>query len=611
VNVILHLISSLLVWRLFSKFNLRWAWLGGFLFAIHPAVVESVAWMAELKNALSLPPLLLAACAWIDFDRSDRRNDYLRSLGLFFLAELCKPTVIMFPFIILLYAWWRRSRIERKDLKFAAPFFFLSLVMGIITLHFVQPVIGQIPLGIASRAVLAGQALVYYFADCVWPFGLLPIYPKWIIDPFSLRQWLPWPILIVVLIMCWHRRNTWGRHALLGFGFFLINLAPFVGFTQGAYMGFTWIMDHMLYLPLIGLVGLFVGGVERLEQTLPLLGRPFTMGVLAVIAVFFAVESHTYAAMYGNPLSLWTYAAGGNPGSWVVRTNLGEALAQRGRIEEAVFQFQAAIHLDSDEANVHADLGMADSELGLFPEAEHEYEIALQLRPRDANFYYDLGNVLVRLRQFPEAMGRYQEALRINPQNAAAHYAIGGIFFGTNRMPEAIDQFNRAVQIDPKRAEFHNALANAMLRNNQLPDAINEFKKSLQIDPNQAEVHSALGKTFLQTNQLPEASAQLQQAVQLDPTNARARTNLGVAFARQNEIPQATEQFQTAIRLDPNEVEAHSDLGTIFLVIGQFTQAIEQFQTALRIKPDFVDAQNKLAKALALRQSVAPPAPSP
>ena len=77
-NLILHLLSALLIWRLLGKFGLRFAWLGGFLFAIHPVTVESVAWISELKNTLSLPPFLRRDVgAWIDYDRDRRPRDYL------------------------------------------------------------------------------------------------------------------------------------------------------------------------------------------------------------------------------------------------------------------------------------------------------------------------------------------------------------------------------------------------------------------------------------------------------------------------------------------------------------------------------------------------------
>ena len=74
-NVCLHLLGAFLVWRLLSKFGLRLAWLGGLIFAIHPMMVESVAWISELKNTLSLPPFLLAMCAWIDYEERGRKQD--------------------------------------------------------------------------------------------------------------------------------------------------------------------------------------------------------------------------------------------------------------------------------------------------------------------------------------------------------------------------------------------------------------------------------------------------------------------------------------------------------------------------------------------------------
>jgi len=131
-SIVLHLTSALLVWRLLTKLGLRLAWLGGLLFAIHPVMVESVAWIAELKNTLSLPPFLLAMCAWIDYDEQGKWTEYVLALGLFLVAMLCKATMVMFPVVILLYAWWKRGRVGVRDLAGNAPFFALSVVLGAI-----------------------------------------------------------------------------------------------------------------------------------------------------------------------------------------------------------------------------------------------------------------------------------------------------------------------------------------------------------------------------------------------------------------------------------------------------------------------------------------------
>ena len=96
-NVGLQIVSALLVWRLLAKLGLRLAWIGGLIFAVHPVQVESVAWIAELKNLLSLTPFLLAMAAWIDFEERRDARDYWLALGLFLVAMLCKISAAPFP----------------------------------------------------------------------------------------------------------------------------------------------------------------------------------------------------------------------------------------------------------------------------------------------------------------------------------------------------------------------------------------------------------------------------------------------------------------------------------------------------------------------------------
>jgi len=168
-NIILHVISALLVWRLFSKFGLRLAWLGGLFFAVHPMMVDSVALVNELKAALSMPPFLLAMCFYMDFEKHGHRRNYWLALGLFVVAMLCKITMAMFPVVILLYAWWKRNRIGWGDLVASAPFFAISLVLGMTTiwagnwyLKFNESYHDDAPsAGFFSRLALVGQIISF------------------------------------------------------------------------------------------------------------------------------------------------------------------------------------------------------------------------------------------------------------------------------------------------------------------------------------------------------------------------------------------------------------------------------------------------------------------
>jgi len=372
-SVVLHLAGALLVWRLLSKLGLRLAWLGGLLFAIHPVLVESVAWIAELKNTLSLPPFLLAMCAWIDYDAHGKWNAYVLALGLFLVAMLCKATMVMFPVVILLYAWWKRGRVSVRDVYASAPFFAVSLALGLTTVWFLHHAMGNYSValgGVLSRVACAGLALAFYFSESVLPIGLLPIYPRWSVDPPSLLQFLPWPILCGVLYLCWTNRTSWGRHALLGLGFFLINLAPFVGLTAASYMDFTWVMDHMLYIPLIGLIGLAVAGLGWLDRRAPASTRPYGIGIVVAAQVLLAVSSHAYAGLYITEETLWTYAVERNPEAWSAHNNLGNALMATGRLSEAIGQFEQAVKIHPNDAEAHNNLGGAFLRTGRVQEAE-------------------------------------------------------------------------------------------------------------------------------------------------------------------------------------------------------------------------------------------------
>jgi hypothetical protein len=110
-------LSALLLWRLLWRLGIHHAWVGGLLFVVHPVCVSSVAWLAELKNVLSLPLLLGAMLAWLRYDATQQAKHYAASLGLFLASLLAKTAGVMFPVVLLLYAWWRRGRVSWPGLR--------------------------------------------------------------------------------------------------------------------------------------------------------------------------------------------------------------------------------------------------------------------------------------------------------------------------------------------------------------------------------------------------------------------------------------------------------------------------------------------------------------
>ena len=236
VNVFFHFLSALLVWRLLAKVGLRFAWLGGLLFAVHPIMVETVAWISEFKNTLSLPLFLLSLICWIDYEERRRRNDYFWALGLFLAAMLIKPSMVMFPVVILLIAWWKRGRIGWSDLKASAPFFAVSLVLGLVTIWFANR-LGladfNIPLaGPLQRTALAGLSFSFYFSKFFLPVGLLPIYCRWPMTSPTAWAFLPWPVLGGVICFFLEQASRLGPACLVGARIFSPHARPLRRFHQ-------------------------------------------------------------------------------------------------------------------------------------------------------------------------------------------------------------------------------------------------------------------------------------------------------------------------------------------------------------------------------------------
>ena len=275
-TIVLHVIGSLLLWALLHRMRVPGAWLSGLIFAIHPVAVESVAWVSETKNTLSLPLFLLSCLCWVvqDEEREGPRRTwfYVLSIVFFLLAMLAKTSMVGLPVLLLLHAWWKRGTVTLQDVIRAAPFFLISIVLGIITIQYQHGrAIGAEKIlvgGVASRIATAGMAILFYLAEIVWPVNLLPIYPRWEVDPPKAWQFLAWPVIAAAAAWIWANRGTadrpgWGRNVLFGLGFFLLMVLPVLGFVTISYMRITWVADHFNYLPMIGVIALIGAAATR------------------------------------------------------------------------------------------------------------------------------------------------------------------------------------------------------------------------------------------------------------------------------------------------------------------------------------------------------------
>ena len=468
-NLVLHAASALLLWRFLARLGLRYAWLGGLIFAIHPLMVDSVGNAAELKNTLAIPPLLLALTAWVDFDATRRPRDYALALGLYAVAMLCKITAYFIPVMLLLYAWWKRGKITRADLLAAAPFFAVSVTLCLLHMHagavyagathYVSP--GPIHLGgPGERLELAGQCLAFYFGHAFLPVPQMNFYPLWPLDPLGPLGFLPWLGIALVLAVCWIRRRTWGRPLFVALAFFALGMAPFLGLNQVSYMCLGWVWDHLLYLPIIALIGLAVAGVEGIAAQIPTGLRPAGAAFLAFLLILLGLRTQAHATLFADQEQLFRDNLQYNPDSWFVHELLGSHLAtKQGQLPEAIAELRESLRINPDFDNAQMTLGLLLFKTGDFKGAIAAFRRCLEIDPHYFAGRLFLGLVLARDGQTDAAIPELRAFLEKLPESAQGHMALGQALALQGHTAEGIAELQTALRLDPSNQQIPGQIA--------------------------------------------------------------------------------------------------------------------------------------------------------
>ena len=600
VNVLLHAVNAVLVWIILRHLKIPGAWLAGLLFAVHPVNVATVAWISEQKNTLSMLFYAVAILLYLRFDEDGRWRWYGLSLAAFLLALLSKSAVVMLPVVLLGCVWWTRGKVRWKDFLRCGPFFGLSLVLGLVTIWFqYHQALGGYTIRAASfpsRLAAAGWVPWFYLYKALLPLNLTVIYPKWQIDASRWVSYLPGIILVGCLIVFWWRRKTWGRPLLFGLGYFVVMLFPVLGFFDQGFYQFSLVADHWQYCSIVGAIALSVAAGEmifrRMGEQRRCLGTVAGMAVLMVLAVATWRRGHVYA----DEETLWRDNVAKNPNAWLAHHNLGIALGQAGRIQEAIWHWEQALRIKPDYARTHYNLGIALGQVGKLADAIAHYEQALRIKLDYAEAHNSLGAALWQAGRIQEAIGHYEQALRIKPDYAEAHNNLGTVLAGQGRVSEAIAEYAAALRIKPDYADAHYNLGVALASQGRISEAIAEYAAALRIKPDHAEAHHDLGIVLAGQGRVEEAIAEYRASLRIKPDNVEARNNLGVALASQGRVSEAIAEYAAALRIKPDYAEAHYDLGVAFEQEGRIQEAVGHFEQALRIKPDYAEAQNRLAR---------------
>ena len=553
-NVLLHALAALLFWRLLLRLQLPGAWLASALFALHPVMVESVAWITERKNVLSLVFYLGALLAYLRYAQgvsSGRcqvtRTDsipshvtchvslfYALAFVLFLCALLAKTTTFSLPAVILLIGWWKRGQIRwRADVLPTLPFFALAIGLCLVTSWLEKYHVGaegsDFALTFPQRCLVAGRAFWFYLGHLFWPAKLCFVYPRWQPNPGSGWQWLFPATAIGALFTLWLARGRTGRGPVTALFFYVGTLFPVLGFMNAYGMRYSFVWDHWVYLSALGIIALAAALVVRVAESLR---TPAVIyGFAAIVLPVLARLTWSQAGMYTDTETLWRRTLAGNPDCWLAHTDLGIYLHDRGHAEEAIENFRRAIQINPNNSESLDDLGLALAAKGRFEEAIENYRKAIQINPNNPEAPNNLGVALATKGRFDEAIENYYKAIQINPIFFKALNNLGAALAAKGRFDEAIENYYKAIQINPNFAEALDNLGAALAAKGRFDEAIENFRQAIQVNSNRPETFFHLGMTLGQSGRPREAVAQYREALRLNPNLAGALNNLAWVLA--------------------------------------------------------------------------------
>jgi hypothetical protein len=420
-SVVIHALNALLLFlvlRIWTGAVWRSA-LAAALFALHPLRVESVAWISERKDVLSVFFWLLALLAWHRYVRGPSAGRYLTVAVVFTLGLLSKPMVVTLPFVLLILDFWPGGRIGpglpvrsvRRLVLEKCPLLIPAAVTAGLTwiAQSREGAIGSLrdypPL---ERIGNAAVSLVTYLVQAAWPENLSFFYPRHPLSAVAVAGAL---ILLGTATAFSLGQRLCRPWLAAGWFWYLGTVLPVIGLVQ---VGFQARADRYTYLPLMGIALVVAWGAGRVAQGTAWRRLFVGLAVLASLTVL-AAATQRRITVWRDDRTLLEQALSVDPKNWLAMNNLGELRAVEGNLAGAYPLFTRAAELNPRSAEIHYNLANVLYAWGRKEEAVVHYRLAVNLKPGLSLARRYLAETLEQLGRREEAGEEWREIIRREP----------------------------------------------------------------------------------------------------------------------------------------------------------------------------------------------------
>ncbi|KAA3607502.1 MAG: hypothetical protein DWQ01_15035 [Planctomycetota bacterium] len=597
-NTLLHALVALLFWRVLRRLGLAGAWFAAAMFAVHPVMTESVAWVTERKNLLSAFFMLAAAWAYLKGSGVGEKpgettteskdlpvsGPYLTLAIALFTAALFSKTVVAFlPGALLLIFWWRGDALRRHWVPLGVMLA-IGIALGLHTAWLEATRVGahgsEFDTNFVERSLIAARVPWFYLSKLVLPLNLHFIYPRWEVSAGDPLQWL-FPVLTNgLLVFLWLWRKKLGLAPLIAVLIFGGALIPASGYFNVYPMQFSWVADHFQYHASMAFFALLAAWLasrtwfrKSSEAEAPIDGplqaawSPVAMGGGAALLAVLAFLSFRQCALYENADVLWSKTLERNPQAWVAHSNLARFAMEKQDLETAENHYRQLSEIKDDHLNSMVDYSLLLLSIGRLPQAKEQSERALELFPQTWEAQLAGARVALREKNPKLAKERASRALELSAENMVGRReemeaTLGLAYSDLGDYENALAHYENAIRLIQSlqrgtqlMPQILAKMGEALARSGETGQAIQRLRQALQMQSN--NVPALVAMAWIQSAHQQASFRQGEQAVRFGEQAAmvtqrqdpKALDALASAYAESGRFPRAVNFAENAVRL--------------------------------------------------------------
>ena len=548
-NVLFHALNSILAFVVFRRLtgDLWKSAIVAFLFAVHPAHVESVAWISERKDLISATFWLLTMLAYERYARDEAAADtspaftletfrsprYLLVVLFLGLGLMTKPMLVTLPFVLLLIDFWPLSRLKafgdlRPLITEKVPLFVLSIASSIVTIA-AQSASGAVESfevrPVTARLMNALTSYVKYISMLFYPHAQGVWYPMQNVD-FKLAT-AALLLLTAISILCIRFAKS-RPYLLFGWLWFLGTLVPVIGIVQ---VGGQSLADRYTYIPFFGLFVIVVWGGDELLERIGLHASWRTVGTTVVILILMSA-AYIQTTYWRGSETLYVRTLNVTSDNFLISHNLCYTYVVADRFDDAEPLCERSITVNPHYSDSWNTLGILRLKQNRLPESEQIFRNVLGRWPGYLPAYANLAAVLV-VAQKPEEAEKYLEAATVLAEGSVDRSRwiepvknLADLYAKQNKMEKAAENYARAIFLEPQRADLRLAVASALYQTRKYDEALPQVQAAIALDPNNADAFHLAGKIYAAKGMQTDAVQMFERAIAIRPGFSEARANL-------------------------------------------------------------------------------------